>query len=317
GSRDLPYHAGFLPLLPLLTVLLASVPALMRLPAQVVIFLAAAHAVWGVVAADEERAAAVTGMVTAGREVGNWAAIRLNESEALATDTAGAVAYASARRTLSLRPGYYLPPPASDLPPPANRAEAVLQARPEIVVFRDPLHSHRPLTAADRELFDHPLFRFFYAPRRERLAEGSTVHYFALDRRDLELWPVAWQGDEDRVSDLVAAAVERWQKEPPPAPADSPEGVALHRQLEEAHAAAERGERDRVIDILEAVHQRNQTARVAGIPAAIGGIAARIEHLPLAIQGFKDQARLDPTSRVRHTHLRMFLRIKPEDLKQQ
>lgn len=315
GGVELPYHASLLPVMPLLAVLLAALPVLMPLKVRVMPVLALGAAIWAALHADHARAVAASVAVEQATVAAAWASKTLAAGDGIGADAAGTIAYVADRPTRGLRHGFPLPPAVGDLPPPADRLDAVLQSRPRVIFFAAPLDGNRPVTAADELLFRSPIFRFFWETRIARV-EGSPgwIHYFELATRDLSLWPGAWQVQEDRVTALVAAASQLWTEQAKPGETDSQTVAELQQEIELAGEAVQAQDLERAARLVAGMQARNDVARLPAVASLQGYVAALQGDLPGAIVGFKEQLRLKPENDVQRGQLRMMLRISEADL---
>lgn len=187
GGDFMPFFRFFLPVMPLCALLVAwALRALAPGRAQaalIVLVLAGAFASH----ATEQPYRAFVAHQTAvvGERVGAWLRGLLVADTLIAVNTAGAVPYASGLPTIDMlgltdaaiaaRPVYIVS--AGWAGHRKGWGDYVVRRQPRVVLWYNSAGSREPFYLGDRELADHPMFRFFYRARAAHLPlrdEAST-----------------------------------------------------------------------------------------------------------------------------------------------
>lgn len=208
GGDDMPLFRFFLPILPLLAVLAtwllrSWVPADRKF-VRAVAAIGLVTVVCSFLSYDPDAVFSGDRLTVVGERVGRWLAESQGDDTLVALNTAGAIPYYSRLPTLDMlgltdrviaHHSFYDAEAATG----HRRAHAsyVLERRPQVIVWYNSAGSFEPTFPSDRQLAEHPRFRFFYRPRVVGLRYGPSEDRWAYPLRSFLGYPWGRQGGQE------------------------------------------------------------------------------------------------------------------------
>ncbi len=187
GGDFMPFFRFFLPILPLLAVLLAwLLPAVVGGGPRRIAWVAGLLLVQlaaGLASEEPVRAFVAHRTTVVGQQVGAYLKNRLEPGDRIAVNTAGSLPYESGLPTIDMlgltdaaiarHPVYVISPRWA-----GHRrgwGESVLARRPRVVVWYNTAGLREPHYLGDHQLAEHPYFRFFYQLKQTRLDPSAAA----------------------------------------------------------------------------------------------------------------------------------------------